>query len=210
MTAYKLLTPDDYRTTRWSGGTTTELAISPRDAVYADRNFLWRVSSALVEDETSDFTPLPNYDRLIATLEGSIILRHNGGDPITLQPYQVHAFDGGAQTACTGSCRDFNLMLRKGCAEGSLKAVRLTEEAAAALCTGADAPAQPSVHPLPLSPGYEETLIYCAEGCCVIKDAQGLEQPLQAGQALHAAKGLQAAVVLPCTVSLMVAQMRRI
>ena len=79
MTAYKLLTPDDYRTTRWSGGTTTELAISPRDAVYADRNFLWRVSSALVEDETSDFTPLPDYNRLIVE-RACTQIRENGGN----------------------------------------------------------------------------------------------------------------------------------
>ena len=43
------LTPADYVTTQWSGGATTQLAIAPKGAVYADRDFLWRLSSATVE-----------------------------------------------------------------------------------------------------------------------------------------------------------------
>lgn len=46
---WKLLTKEDYVTTTWSGGTTTQLAIAPEGAVYADRDFLWRLSSAGVE-----------------------------------------------------------------------------------------------------------------------------------------------------------------
>ena len=34
------LTPADYVTTQWSGGATTQLAIAPKGAVYADRDFL--------------------------------------------------------------------------------------------------------------------------------------------------------------------------
>ena len=48
---WKLLTKEDYVTTTWSGGTTTQLAIAPEGAVYADRDFLWRLSSAGVELE---------------------------------------------------------------------------------------------------------------------------------------------------------------
>ena len=43
------LTPSDYITTKWSGGLTTQLGIAPASAVYADRDFLWRLSSATVE-----------------------------------------------------------------------------------------------------------------------------------------------------------------
>ena len=35
-----LLTPDRYKTTRWSGGSTTQLLICPPEAQYADRDFL--------------------------------------------------------------------------------------------------------------------------------------------------------------------------
>ena len=54
------LTKDDYVVSQWSGGTTTQLAIAPSGAQYGDRAFLWRLSSATVDLEESDFTPLPD------------------------------------------------------------------------------------------------------------------------------------------------------
>ena len=119
------LTPSDYITTKWSGGLTTQLGIAPEGAVYADRDFLWRLSSATVEDAESDFTALPDYERLISTLEGTIELNHNGGEKLTLQPYEVHRFDGGDDTHSWGRCRDFNLMLRKGKCEGKMRGEHL-------------------------------------------------------------------------------------
>ena len=80
------LKPADYATTKWSGGTTTQLAIAPKGAVYADRDFLWRLSSATVELDESDFTALPDYDRVISTLQGDMTLTHNDGEKLTLHP----------------------------------------------------------------------------------------------------------------------------
>ena len=51
--------PEDYVCSVWSDGTTTQLLIAPEGAHYAARDFLWRVSSATVELDESDFTPLP-------------------------------------------------------------------------------------------------------------------------------------------------------
>ena len=154
------LTPEDYTTTRWSGGTTTELLIRPRGAVYGQRDFLFRVSSATVDLDSSTFTALPDYDRLIATLKGTITLIHDGGAPLVLAPFQVHAFDGGSETTSLGRCRDFNLMLRKGRATGSLRAVT------------ADGPC-------PLSPGACTALLYCVSGVCTAAGVQ-----LAAGECL--------------------------
>lgn len=120
---WKHLTAADYHSSSWSGGTTTQLAIAPAGADYGARDFLWRLSSATVELEQSDFTALPDYRRLIATLEGEIRLRHNGGERIALPPLRVHAFDGADETRSFGRCRDFNLMLRKGAAEGEMEAL---------------------------------------------------------------------------------------
>ena len=92
------LTEKDYAVSRWSGGTTTQIALFPPESSYAGRDFLWRVSSAVVEDGESAFTPLPDYDRHLMLLEGSLLLRHDGGEPLPLDPYQPHAFDGGAET----------------------------------------------------------------------------------------------------------------
>lgn len=117
----KKLTQNNYTVSRWSGGTTTQLAIYPPGARYSERTFLWRVSSATVDLERSDFTLLPDYERIIAPVKGSMKLSH-GGAPVELDTFSVHRFDGAAPTVCEGRCSDFNLMLRKGMAEGELLA----------------------------------------------------------------------------------------
>ena len=168
------LTKDEYIVSSWSGGTTTQLAIFPPGARYADRNFLWRVSSATVELDESDFTPLPDYDRLISTLEGEIVLTHNGGAPIRLRPFEIHAFSGADATHSTGRCTDFNLMLRRGKAAGSMELLKLTETptalSAAAYSLRHDAAEQlllcciegtAQINQIPLAPG--ETFLLSGE-----------------------------------------------
>lgn len=117
---WKLLTKADYVTTSWSGGTTTQLAIAPEGAVYAGRDFLWRLSSATVELDHSDFTPLPDYDRFLSVLEGEIQLKIDARPPFPLVPGEVVAFDGGAPVESWGKCVDFNLMVRKGRVRGTV------------------------------------------------------------------------------------------
>ena len=148
-----ILRPADYVTTQWSGGSTTQLTIAPEKAVYADRDFLWRVSSATVELEESDFTPLPDYHRYISTIRGEMVLSHNGGKELTLHPGDVHDFDGGDFTHARGCCTDFNLMLRKGKADGVMSALRLN---------AGDTPFSPKSK-------SEATLLFCASGGCVAR-----------------------------------------
>ncbi len=115
----------EYITTRWSGGTTTQLAIAPEGAVYADRDFLWRLSSAGVEDDYSKFTALPDYERLISVLKGDLEMKIADGPREKLPCYEVRAFDGGVPVESWGQCRDFNLMLRKGKCAGAAQSVRI-------------------------------------------------------------------------------------
>lgn len=122
---WTLLTKEQYVTTLWSGGTTTQLAIAPEGAVYADRDFLWRLSSAGVELDHSDFTPLPDYNRLISILRGEMKLKIGEGEPFPLEPLQLRAFDGGVPVESWGKCTDYNLMMRKGACEGSAQGLKL-------------------------------------------------------------------------------------
>ena len=119
------LRPADYTVSDWSGGRTVQLSIGPEGEQYADRKFLWRISSATVGLETSEFTALPDYERLIAPIRGEMILSHNGGEEILLRPFDVHRFDGADLTISKGKCTDFNLMLRKGKVTGEMRSVRL-------------------------------------------------------------------------------------
>lgn len=151
------LTSKDYAADRWAGGITTQLAIAPPEALYRQRDFLWRVSSATVDLEESDFTPLPDYNRCITVLKGSMTLRHDSGETVTLTPGQVHAFDGGSQTHAWGRCTDFNLMLQKGRCQGALRVL---------------APDGPGAERFP-TPEGGTLLLYCAEGAGWADDGHG-------------------------------------
>ena len=123
---WKLLTQADQVTTTWSGGTTTQLAIAPEGAVYADRDFLWRLSSAKVELEHSDFTPLPDYNRLISVLHGELEMKIGDGARFGLEPFTLRSFDGGVPVESWGMCTDYNLMVRKDKCQGIAQSIALT------------------------------------------------------------------------------------
>ncbi len=107
------LTKKDYKTSAWSGGTTTELFIWPENASYAAREFAVRISSATVELPESDFTPLPGVQRFITPLQGGFTLSHGDGAPIVMEPLdEPYGFSGGEETHCVGTATDFNLMLK--------------------------------------------------------------------------------------------------
>ncbi|WP_346868918.1 HutD family protein, partial [Clostridium sp. UBA5119] len=122
----EIITKDKIKTSSWSGGTTNEIYIYPKDSNYMELNFKWRISSATVELEHSTFTNVPKIYRYITTLEGSMDLCHNKGPLIHLEPFEVHGFSGDVNTESFGTVRDFNLMIGPGC-YGVMDALTLTE-----------------------------------------------------------------------------------
>ena len=109
----------DYKVGLWSGGSTTELFIWPEGADYGKREFSFRVSSAKVDQEESDFTPLVGVTRYITPLSGGFTLTHPGCEPVVQGPLaEPYQFSGEIQTHCVGKATDLNLML-KG-AEGEM------------------------------------------------------------------------------------------
>lgn len=111
---YKIYTSDDFLTTQWSGGETTELFIYPNGADFKSREFDFRLSIATINIEESDFTPLPDIDRTLLLLEGELELIHKGHHSCKLAPLMQDSFKGDWQTKCIGTGKDFNLMT-KGC-----------------------------------------------------------------------------------------------
>lgn len=120
-----LLRSSEQKTNSWSGGTTTQLAIWPPDADYRDRNFLWRISSARVDQNESVFTALPGFHRILMILEGSIRLIHEGRREVELKPFEQDSFEGGWTTGSIGQCVDFNLMTAPEC-EGRVEALEVS------------------------------------------------------------------------------------
>ena len=130
----RIITPTDWKTSLWSGGKTSEIAIFPADADYASRQFLWRLSSATVENETSDFTPLPGFSRFISTLDAPICLTHDASK-LTLYPGSIHFFAGGEETHSQGRCSDFNLIFDPDSCEAMVQALSFTASTIVALDT---------------------------------------------------------------------------
>ncbi|MCM1988693.1 HutD family protein [Oceanirhabdus seepicola] len=114
----------DFKTSEWSGGTTTQLMIHPQDSLYSERNFKWRLSSAKVDVEESTFTNLPGIWRIIMIIEGELKLKHKGHHKANLKPFQQDSFSGEYETRSFGKVTDFNLMMGKGC-KGSLEHISL-------------------------------------------------------------------------------------
>lgn len=146
---------NEYKTGAWSGGTTTELAIYPADCQYSERKFIWRLSSATVEIEESDFTPLPDYNRVLIVLNGEVVLVHKEIRVARLAQYEQDRFSGAYETKSFGQITDFNLMVKKE-NQGFAEVVTLTNENL----------------PLKVEKFNEYNKIsqgfYCTEGFCVI------------------------------------------
>ncbi len=125
---FQKISQNAYLSNKWPHGETTELYIYPKDGNYEAREFLWRVSSATVASEASDFTVLFGVKRWIMPYDNTLLLTHtNNSKPlysITLKPYEAHCFKGDWNTTSVGKTRDFNLMLKEG-AFGILKPTTL-------------------------------------------------------------------------------------
>lgn len=120
----QIIRKNELLTTEWSGGTTTQLLIYPKDSKYSERNFKWRVSSAKVEVEKSEFTHLPNIFRILMVLDGELILQHEGKEKVELKAFEQDSFMGDLKTKSFGKVTDFNLMMSEGCS-GKIESIKL-------------------------------------------------------------------------------------
>lgn len=121
---FKLLKKIDYKTTKWSGGNTTELFIYPEDSSYEKRDFLFRLSSATVNLEKSTFTKLEGISRKLMLLSGQMELVHKDKHTKKLIPFMQDGFMGEWDTQSYGKAKDFNLMTRLN-SSGELKHINI-------------------------------------------------------------------------------------
>ena len=122
-----ILEEKDFITSDWSGGKTTQMYIYPEDSLYKNLDFKWRISSATVDLEESDFTQLNGVHRFITTLENDLKLTHDYKNFIELKPFEIYEFEGDINTHSYGKVKDFNLMLANG-ATGDLVSLYVDNE----------------------------------------------------------------------------------
>lgn len=123
----KIIKKSELSTSKWSGGTTTQLYIYPESELYENRNFKFRISSAKVDLEESTFTKLPNIKRKIMILDGKLKLVHENHHEITLEKFDQDTFYGHWNTKSYGKVTDFNLMLNEN-TEGIIEHINLENE----------------------------------------------------------------------------------
>lgn len=125
----KIYGKENYVISKWSGGTTCEIAIYPESAVYLDRDFIWRLSSAGSDLEESSFTKLPDFDRILMLLDGDVVLAHGEERVSKLGKFDQDTFDGAFKTKCFGKLKkDYNLIYRKG-STARMELIELTDAA---------------------------------------------------------------------------------
>ena len=90
----KIIKTENWKTTKWSGGTTSEIFIYPENALFKKGNYEVRISIATVEHEYSEFTPLPAVERTLMVLEGSQKLTHRGRHTSELKQFNQDTFHG--------------------------------------------------------------------------------------------------------------------
>jgi len=127
--AFSIIKAENFNTSNWSGGTTTQLYIYPKTADYKNKTFDFRLSTARVDIEKSEFTPLPGVSRKIMILDGQIVISHKDHYSKELKKLDTDEFQGDWQTSSIGTCTDFNLMTT-GTTKGDLSALVLREKQA--------------------------------------------------------------------------------
>lgn len=146
---YEIKRPEDFKTTHWSGGTTTELYIYPEGADFKSGKFDFRLSIATINIDESDFTPLPGVDRTLLLLNGELQLIHEGHHRCKLLPFMQDSFKGEWSTKCLGTGTDFNLMTQN--CNGTIKVFQKNAE---------------------LVPGSKHGYFYCFHGNTTINNVR--------------------------------------
>ncbi len=102
-----------YKLSTWAGGEALELLIYPKDAIYEDFNFKYRLSIAETVGEVL-LTYTPNYYRRTMILSGEATYEHEGSHTIKLKQFDQDYYKGDVKTKSKGVTTNFNMMISKG------------------------------------------------------------------------------------------------
>ena len=131
----KILAKAQFRRATWKNGLgyTDEIAIYPESASLKAGDFVWRLSSARIE-QASAFSSFPDHDRVLAVLSGQgirLFHRFEEGEPeecMELPPFSAYDFPGDIQSRCelvNGAIQDLSVIIRKGEAEAQVRPVEI-------------------------------------------------------------------------------------
>jgi uncharacterized protein len=135
----RLLKKENAKVMPWKNGrgSTTELAIHPEGEDFRKGDFLWRISSASVNDAGA-FSFFPFHNRWLTVLNGKGLRLHQRDELtpmaqqiVEVRPLTLYNFDGAAEIHCEllgGPVIDFNVFARKSRVTASAKVIELKAE----------------------------------------------------------------------------------
>lgn len=98
--------------TVWNGGETFEYYIYPENALYGNRDFLFRISKATINKVPSIFTKFSGYQRFLVMLDSNLNIKNNGKEE-HYTPNDVFKFDSDSDITSYTKGNDFNFMVSK-------------------------------------------------------------------------------------------------
>ncbi|MCV9926813.1 HutD family protein [Flavobacterium sp. LS1R49] len=115
-----LLSKKDCTASIWSGGLTYEYMIYPKTASYTDRDFAFRISSATIEKEPSEFTKFKGYYRYLVMLDNSLDIEVNK-EKKAYEKYEIMEFNSDDDVTSYTKGNDFNWMVSEKISHHKLK-----------------------------------------------------------------------------------------
>ncbi|MEN2399991.1 HutD family protein [Flavobacterium sp. MC2016-06] len=110
----------DSKASIWSGGLTYEYMIYPKTANYTDRDFVFRISSATIEEVPSEFTRFKGYYRYLVMLDNGLDIEINKVKKM-YEKYEIIAFNSDDEVTSYTKGIDFNWMVSEKISHHKLK-----------------------------------------------------------------------------------------
>lgn len=105
---------------KWDGGETFEYFIYPPTSSYANRDFLFRISSASITKIPSNFTKFNDYQRFLVMLDNDLEINRNGQNEVYTQE-EIFRFASHNEIISYSLGNDFNLMVHDDVAFSSVE-----------------------------------------------------------------------------------------
>jgi environmental stress-induced protein Ves len=105
-----LVTKKSSKASIWSGGLTYEYMIYPKSANYTDRDFVFRISSATIEQVPSEFTKFMGYHRYLVMLDNCLDIELNKEKKV-YEKYEIMEFNSDDEVNSYTNGMDFNWMV---------------------------------------------------------------------------------------------------
>ncbi|MBO9585401.1 MAG: HutD family protein [Flavobacterium sp.] len=116
----------DSKASVWSGGLTYEYVIYPKSANYADRDFIFRISSATIEEVPSLFTNFKGYHRYLVMLDNGLDIEVNK-EKKRYEKHEIMQFNSADEVISYTKGSDFNWMVSEKISHHKLKITNSNE-----------------------------------------------------------------------------------